>query len=69
MKSSIQILIFFFLGLYEGHMEIAGLGVQSKLQLLAYTTATETQDLTHVCNLHHSSGKCQIPNALIEARG
>ena len=31
------------------------LGVKSKLQLLAYATATETRDQSHVCNLHHSS--------------
>ena len=46
-------------------MEIARLGVQSELQLLAYTTATVTRDLSHVCDLHHSS---QILNPLCEAR-
>ena len=44
------------------------LGVESELQLLAYATATATQDLSHVCNLHHSSQQYQILNPLSEAR-
>ena len=28
-----------------------------------------TQDPSHICNLHHSSQQCQIPNPLSEARG
>ena len=36
--------------------------------LQAYTTATATWDLNHVCNLHHSSGQCWILNPLSEAR-
>ena len=28
------------------------LGVESELQMQAYTTATATPDLSHVCNLH-----------------
>ena len=31
------------------------LEVESELQLVAHTTATETQDLSLICNLHHSS--------------
>ena len=34
----------------------------------AYATVTATQDLSHVCNLHHSSQKCWILNPLVEAR-
>ena len=49
-------------------MEVPRLGVQSELQLPAYTTATATPDLSHICNLHHSSQQCQIPNPLSEAR-
>ena len=49
-------------------MEVPRLGVQSELQLPAYTTATATQDLSHVCELHHSSWQCQMPNSLSEAR-
>ena len=37
----------FFLGLHPQHMEGPRLGVDSKLQLPAYTTAT--QDLSHIC--------------------
>ena len=38
------------------HMEVHRLGAELVLQLLAYTTATATQDPSHVCDLHHSSG-------------
>ena len=44
-----------FFGSHPWHMEVPQVGVQSELQLLAYTTATATQDPTHVCDLHHSS--------------
>lgn len=30
-------------------------GVELELQLLVYTSATATQDLSPVCDLHHSS--------------
>ena len=46
---------FVFLGLHLWHMEVPRLGVKTELQLPAYTTATETSDLSHVYNLHHSS--------------
>ena len=49
-------------------MEVPRLGVQSELELLAYTTATATQDLSHICELHHSSRQCQILNPLREDR-
>ena len=39
-----------------------------ELQLPACTTATATQDLSHVCDLHHSSWQCQICDPLSEAR-
>ena len=38
-------------------MEVLRLGVESKLQPPAYTAATATWDLSHVCNLHHSNGR------------
>ena len=44
-----------FLGLHSQHMEVPRLGVKLELQLPAYTTATATQDLSHVFDLHHSS--------------
>jgi len=34
--------------------------VKSELQLLAYTIAIATPDLSHICNLHHSWWQCQI---------
>ena len=55
---------FCFLGPYLWHVEIPKLGVKSELQLLAYTTATEMQDLSCVCHVHHSSWQRQILNPL-----
>ena len=49
-------------------MDVPRLGVKLELQLLAYTTATATQDLSHVCNLHHRSWQYQIPDPLSETR-
>ena len=50
------------------YMEVPRLGVELKLQLLAYATDTAMWDLSHVCDLHHSSQQCQILNPLSEAR-
>ena len=50
------------------HMEVPRLGVESELQLLAYATATATQDPCHVCSLHHSLWQRQILNPLSNAR-
>ena len=41
-----------FLGPHLQHTEVPRLGVESELQLLAYTTATATPDLSCICNLH-----------------
>ena len=49
-------------------MEFPRLGVESELQLPAYATAAAAWDLSHVCNLHHSSRQLQILNPLSEAR-
>ena len=49
-------------------MEVPRLGVESELQLPAYTTATAMRDLSLVFNLHHSSQQGQIPDPLSEAR-
>ena len=57
-----------FLGLHPRHMEVPRLGVKSELQLLAYATATATQDPRHICSLHHSSRQHQILNPLRETR-
>ena len=63
---------FFLLFAFQGHTcgiwRFPGQGVKLNLQPLAYTIATTTQDLTHVCGLHHSSPQCQILNPLSEAR-
>ena len=44
------------------------LGVQSELQLLAYTTAAAMWNLSRICDLLHSSWQCQILNPLSKAR-
>ena len=49
-------------------MRVPQLGVESELQLPAYTTATANQDLSCICDLHHSSQQCWIINPLSEAR-
>ena len=59
---------FCFLGLHPPHMEVPRLGVQLGLQLPADTTATATQDLSRICNLHHSSRQHRILNPLSEVR-
>ena len=72
-KQNTQSLFFYFyfacfIGLYPQHMEVPRLGVESELQLPAYTTATATQDLSFTCDLHHSSRQHRILNPLKEAR-
>ena len=49
-------------------MKVPRLGIKSERQLLAYTTAIATGDLSCICDLHHSSQQCQILNPLREAR-
>ena len=49
-------------------MEVPRPGVESELQLLAYITAAAMPDPSRICDLHHSSWQCQIPNPLREAR-
>ena len=60
--------LFCFLGLYLQHMEVLRLGVESELQLPAYTTAIATWDPSHIQDLHHSSLQQWILNPLNEAR-
>ena len=57
-----------FLGPHPQHIEAPRLGVESELQLPAYTTATVMQDLSCVSYLHHSSWQRWILNPLREAR-
>ena len=49
-------------------MEVAGPGIESELQLQAYTTATATPDLSKISNLHQSLWQCWILNPRSEAR-
>ena len=61
-------LFFCFLGLHPRHMKVPRLEVKLKLQLLVYTTATAMWDPSCICDLHHSSWQCWIPNPLRKAR-
>ena len=49
-------------------MEIPRLRVKLELQLQAYQEPQQHEDPSHVCNLHHSSWQCQIPDPLSKAR-
>ena len=49
-------------------MKVLRLGVESELQLPAYTSATAAPDLSHICDVRHSSWQCQILNLLYKAR-
>ena len=49
-------------------MGVPGLGLESELQLLAYTTATAMQDPSRTCNLHCSLRQRWILNPLNEVR-
>ena len=56
-----------FLGLHLRHMKVPRLGVESELYPLTYTTATETLDLSRICDPHHNSWQRWILNPLSEA--
>ena len=58
----------FFLRRHLQHMEVLMLGVESELQLPAYTTATVTPDPSHVGSLHRSSRQREILNPLSRTR-
>jgi len=49
-------------------MEVPRLGVELELQLPVYTTGAAMQDLSRVCDLHHSLLQCLLLNLLGEAR-
>ena len=68
MKTAFLLLLYLFLGPHPQHLEVPRLGMESELQLPAYTTATATWDLSRVCDLHHSSRQRWILNPLSEAR-
>ena len=50
------------------HMEVPRLRVELELQLPAYTTATATQDPSHICDLCYSLQQRCIFNPLSQAR-
>ena len=54
--------------LHPGHMEVPRLGVESELQLPAYTTTIVTPAPNHVCKLYHSLWHHQILNPLRKDR-
>ena len=58
-------LILFFYGLLLRATPEANGGSQATA---AYSTATATQDLRGVCDLHHSSRQCRIPSTLSKVR-
>ena len=60
--------MYLFLWLHLWHMEVPGQDVELELKLLAYTTATAVLNLSHICDLHHSSWQHQVLNSLNEAR-
>ena len=57
---------FVLLGPNPQHMKVLSLGVKSRLP--AYDTATAMWYLSHICDLHHSSGQCPILNPLSKGR-
>ena len=59
---------FVFFGPHPRHEEVPRLGVESKLQLLAYTTATTTQDPSFICGPPHNLWQCQIFSPLCKAK-
>ena len=61
-------LFFCLLELQVWHMEVPRLGMELEPQLLAYATATATWDLSHVCELYHSSQQCWITDPRSETR-
>ena len=53
---TIVIYLFFSLQLHPQHMEVSRLGVKSRLQLLTYTTAIATPDLSHIFSSLRNTG-------------
>ena len=58
---------FVFLGPHPRHMEVPRLGAELKLHLPADIKATTTPNLSHICDLHHSSWQGRILNPLSAA--
>ena len=72
LKKMLWVIFFFFflpfLGPLPQYMEDPWSRVELELKPLAYARATATQDLSRVCNLHHSSRQRRILNPLNKAR-
>ena len=67
-KGSLQPAFFFFWP-FRATPKAYGISqARCRIQLPAYTTAIATPDLSHVCDLYHSSGQHLIPNPPSEAR-
>ena len=50
-----------FLGLHQRRREVPRLGVESELQLPAYTIVTATRDLSHLCDLPTAHSNAGFP--------
>ena len=61
-----ELCLFFFSGLHHSIWKFPG--VEEELQLPAYPTATAMLDLSHVCDLNHSSWQVCILKPLSETR-
>ena len=61
-------LFFVFLGPHLWYMELPRLGVESELQLPAYTTAIALQELSRICHLPCSLLQHWILNRMSKAR-
>ena len=68
MLKCLSLFFFFFLEPHLWHMDIPRLGVESEIELPAYATTTAMQDPSHVCDLHHISRQCRIPDSQSQAR-
>ena len=58
--SCLWVFFFFFPGLHLRRMEVPRLGVEWKLQLLAYTRATATADRSHIYNYAVALGNASL---------
>ena len=63
-----SLFVCFFLLPHLRYMEVSGLGVESELQLLAYTTAPATPEVSHIFHLRCSFRQLQILSPGFEAR-
>ena len=66
-SKNLKIYIYFFRAAFATYV-ISSLGVNSELQVPAYTTAIGMQDLSHFCDLCHCSQQRQILSPLSKAR-